>query len=492
MRSAMGEGRRRPVVGGLVAALAAAGLGLGSGATAEVGSAGGQDSAEASKPRALTVRPAAEPVPSLKYRLVPLESERNPGDAAPVYLRLGLELRDEAMKEIDTRATDWLARPIDEFPTDEARAMVASWGGRLRQIHIAARRQTCDWAYPVAEQREEIIEILLPDVQGLRTWARLLAVKARLEVVEGRYDEAVETIQTGMAMARHVGGGPFLINALVGTAMANQMLERVEELVARPDAPNLYWALAVLPDPLIDFRNAIAHEQKVVTWMVPELTDLDADRTPAEWEARLGRLFVRMRRLEAKLAEYDEAQATPLKAMDVASFRATLLPEARAYLADRRGSTDGLTDDQMIVLHAAGQLDELRDLAYRPTYLPYPEARTFYASESYDRATHRLDGTPLGVLGSLLASIRKGHEAEVRQLRTIAALRAVEALRLHAASHDGRLPGSLDEVRAVPVPIDPTTGRPFAYRIEGEAAVLSSPAVGEPANALAYRITVAR
>ena len=34
----------------------------------------------------LLVSPRPAPVPALRYRLLPLESERTPGDAAPIYL----------------------------------------------------------------------------------------------------------------------------------------------------------------------------------------------------------------------------------------------------------------------------------------------------------------------------------------------------------------------------------------------------------------------
>ena len=36
-------------------------------------------------PRELVLSPAAAPVPSLKYRLLPSWADLNPGDAAPIY-----------------------------------------------------------------------------------------------------------------------------------------------------------------------------------------------------------------------------------------------------------------------------------------------------------------------------------------------------------------------------------------------------------------------
>ena len=43
--------------------------------------------------------------------------------------------------------------------------------------------------------------------------------------------------------------------------------------------------------------------------------------------------------------------------------------------------------------------------------------------------------------------------------RHVATFRVIEALRLHAAAHDGRLPESLDEITEVSVPEDPATDR---------------------------------
>jgi hypothetical protein len=72
-------------------------------------------------------------------------------------------------------------------------------------------------------------------------------------------------------------------------------------------------------------------------------------------------------------------------------------------------------------------------------------------------------------------------------------LRHVEALRLYAAGHDGRLPERLADL-PVPVPDDPFTGKPFAYRVEGAAAHLrGSPPRAEEQNPcfnLRYEVTV--
>ena len=70
-------------------------------------------------------------------------------------------------------------------------------------------------------------------------------------------------------------------------------------------------------------------------------------------------------------------------------------------------------------------------------------------------------------------------------------LRAIEALRMHAAAHGGQLPDSLDQVTVVPVPLDPGTGKPFEYHRDGATATLVSRLPGEPRTpGLRYRVTV--
>jgi len=77
--------------------------------------------------------------------------------------------------------------------------------------------------------------------------------------------------------------------------------------------------------------------------------------------------------------------------------------------------------------------------------------------------------------------------------RRVDALRAVEAIRHYAATHDGKLPESLDQITETPVPGDVLTGKPFSFERAGEAAILSAPGVPVERGQLAavrYRITL--
>jgi hypothetical protein len=53
-------------------------------------------------------------------------------------------------------------------------------------------------------------------------------------------------------------------------------------------------------------------------------------------------------------------------------------------------------------------------------------------------------------------------------------LRTVEALRLHGADHDGQFPSSLENVRNVPIPVDPIWCLPFDYDLHENTATLEA------------------
>jgi len=76
-----------------------------------------------------------------------------------------------------------------------------------------------------------------------------------------------------------------------------------------------------------------------------------------------------------------------------------------------------------------------------------------------------------GLFADFLPHIIKLCRARGQLERRIALLRHVEALRLYAAEHDGKLPARLSDI-PVPLPVDPFSGKPFDYTVEGTTAHL--------------------
>jgi hypothetical protein len=96
-----------------------------------------------------------------------------------------------------------------------------------------------------------------------------------------------------------------------------------------------------------------------------------------------------------------------------------------------------------------------------------------------------------GLLADLLPQVIKARREQGRLEQRIALVRYVEALRVHAAGHDGKLPEKLSDI-ALPLPDDPFTGKPFVYEIEAATVRLrgGSPRDGEKKAACDVRYEV--
>src|SRR5262249_57328162 len=62
-----------------------------------------------------------------------------------------------------------------------------------------------------------------------------------------------------------------------GIAIAAIMFDRVEEFIAAPGSPNLFWSLTDLPSPFIDIRRAMRVELNTIHRSFPQLRELDRE-----------------------------------------------------------------------------------------------------------------------------------------------------------------------------------------------------------------------
>lgn len=441
--------------------------------------------------REVTVSAAPAPVPALKYRLFPSNAERKEGNAVPIYLRVAHERSDAWKKVIREKPPEWNKLPLDKLPMDEVKKFLGSYRYNLRQFELGARRKTAEWNYTL--DAGDPIGLLLPDVQEMRMHAPVLVLKARVEIAEGRYVDAVRTLETGFAFSQHLNEAPFLISSLVGIAMASQFADCVLELIERPDAPNLYWALAVIPRPLIDLRKANELEQVLMDMQFPDLADLNRPRPPEEWDAALKRVRTEVERLMKSDRNF-KRPAPGSSAADPAS-KSPDLPEARKYLTEvvgmKAARVDAMSPAELLLRAMFHSHREMRDEVFKTSYLPFAQGRHLLAEA--DKRLKALPETEVTLLSRLfLPAIQKVRSAEVRIDRRLALLRAIEALRMHAAANDGKLPDKLADVTVAPVPIDRGTGQPFEYRRNGQTATLISRIPGERLDltGMRYRVTL--
>jgi hypothetical protein len=443
--------------------------------------------------RTLAVSPAAAPIPNLKYRLYPLSTERKDGNAVPIYLRFAHERIDARKKELREKPEEWNKLPLEKLPLAEVKQFLDSYKYNFRQLEFGARRKTADWNYTL--DYEDLIGLLLPDIQEMRMQAPLLVLKARLEMAEGHYADAIHTLETGFSFSEQIGQGPFLIGSLVSIAVANQFADCALELMERPGAPNLYWALTVLPRPLVNLRHADEFEYGFLEMQFPDLADLDRARTPEQWNAVLSRIRKEIERITE--AEKENPQTPKPKdgtrAIDPAD-KSPDLPAARKYLTDTAGLSaahvEAMPPAQVLILYLSHFYHEQRDSFFKATYLPFAQA--WPLDQAALAQMKSLPDTEAARVARLfLPGIARVRLNEVRLERKLAALRAIEALRMHAAQ-SGQLPDKLEQVKVVPVPDDPGTGKTFGYDRDGATVTLTSRIPGEDLDktGLRYRVTL--
>jgi hypothetical protein len=424
-------------------------------------------------------------MPALKYRLYPSVTERKEGNAVPIYLRFAHERSDARKKQLREKPAEWNKLPLEKLPLPEVKQLLDSYNYNFRQLELGARRRVAEWNYTM--DAGDPVGMLLPDVQEMRMHAPLLVLKARAEMAEGRMDDAIHTLETGFSFSQQVGDGPFFINDLVGFACTDQFVDCVLELMQRPNGPNLYWGLAVLPRPFITLRTAGEFEQAMLEMQFPELADLDRPRSAEQWDAAL----VRMR----KLAERDIKSPKPGTASSDPAAKSPDLPAAKKYLAEVVGvaapKVDAMPPAEVLLRYLSHYYRELRDQAFKGSYLPFPQYWPLSA-----QADQRLKAAPdteaARLILAFLPALHKVHLAQARIERELTALQAIEALRMYAAAHGGELPEKLDQVKTAPVPNDPGTGQPFEYQRDGQTATLTSriPGTKLETTGLCYRVTL--
>jgi len=431
----------------------------------------------------LTVQPALAPVPAMRYALLPEVRDLQPGNAALVYMRAySPEWFPNLTRYGDfAHFQEWLDLPLAKAPLERAYNGVVI--NMLREVDRAARMESCDWQM-LPRMRQEGFSMLIPDMQGFRTLTVLLALRSRLEMREGRLDKTVYSVQSGLAMSKHVGESPTLITYLIGVACASQTLRNVELLIEQPGAPNLYWALTDLPRPLIDLRRPLQGERLLVDATFPEVRAALRDRSeppvPLHKLQRLSTLGI---------------ATDPLSG---AIETAMTYPRARQYLLDHGWTHDSIaamTVTQVVLMYGIAQYDVWADEAYTVGSLPYWEARPrLHTLQQRWDALRKEQPRDVPFVGVLFFNPDRIYQAKAQLQRWIDMLRCVEALRLYAAGNQGTLPKTLGDIRDVPSPIDAVTGKAFTYTHDGDRAVLEAPPPeGEPAgqhNALRIEIAL--
>ena len=442
-------------------------------------------------PVVLKLHPAATPSPAMKHYLLPQARELQPGNAAVFYQRAHSPEWFRSLDRIPlfSKMHEWVgAVPIGQLPEKDVRQLL-QLTGVFKELDVAARCESCDWQMHI-RLKDEGVGLVLPDMHGFRQMSQMLAIKARMELQDGQSEPALRTLQTGFAFGRHVGDCPIVINALVGMAMSQTMLGVVEDFVQRPGAPNLYWALRDLPEPFIDLRRPLQGDRLAVDAWWPDI------------RKALGEPKFKPLPLHTLRTSLDKAVAFTRyeQRVSAATMVALIHPRAMSHfraLGHSQEELDGLPVTQVVLMYSLSQWDHWYDAVYRWHNVPYWQARAGLkkaAQEREEMLRHHRDNSFL--LEHLLPASEPIFFQKARLQRRIAGLQCVEAIRAYAAANQGTLPATLADIRGVPVPHDPVTGKSFEYTVESATARLRGPAppgeVHSERSVLLYELSIAK
>src|SRR5690606_17749530 len=105
----------------------------------------------------MTVTPAPEPDPALRYALVVRESELKEGNAAQHYLRAfpegGVEATTkELVERYGEEYYEWATMPEGELPLEKMRTAASAFDSMVKNFILPATyRRDCNWGLPLEE-----------------------------------------------------------------------------------------------------------------------------------------------------------------------------------------------------------------------------------------------------------------------------------------------------------------------------------------------------
>ncbi len=443
----------------------------------------------------ITATPADAPVPLLKYQFDLKPSQTTHGNAAVDYRRAFAEnwtrgAWEAARKMYPEDEVDGepLAErlydneiPLHELPKDKLARVSQNFNSVIKNfVRPGASRRRCDWELPTLDLKAgDLISLHLPEIQEMRSLARAVTLQTRAALVERRYDDAVDLMRMNYTMGRDTGREPLLVCNLVGIAICGVTSDTVLDLIGVPDSPNLYWALTKLPTPLVPIRRAIEVEMELGKRTLPFLLDAEnANYSYEEWNLRWKQgaqlwdendLWRDIEHLSGDGHNWRPATELAPTLYGIAGYtHAKTRLVAWGYDVDE---VEAMPVGRVLTLYTSQVYQDIADRLEVAHSLPFAQSRAVYnQAEQELQARGPLSNHPdrelIPLATLLLPAVGASRAAEVRTDRTIAALRVIEALRMHAAQNEGALPQSLDEVTCVPIPKNPATDAPFVYELK--------------------------
>ena len=449
----------------------------------------------------IKVHPQASPRPALKYQFMADHFAQIPGNAALYYIKASAFLEQNSSRDfvrkmhltaVEKGGKDgkdigdfpphiWLNMAPNELPKEEVREYLKALSFQEPLLREGARRDHFDMNRRVKEV-DDPIGILLPEIQVMRELSRNQSIRTRFAIAEGRIDDAIEIIGQQFSLARHLGEDGFLVSSLVGVAISSIAWNDALYLIQHADCPNLYWALASMPSPLVDQKKSMAVERQFLYLQLKVLREVDEEiRSEGYWSDFVDRLVdqIGMLTYEMKIDADDPKAARAA----IVGYIASGYPGAKKYLIEKQGFDPKRVEEyptaQVVFLAMTRFYDQWRDEVFKWTGAPYWQARKYISSRKMDeRLTEAAKecGWAATPTTMFLPAILASRTAEARLQQQIAILMTIEAVRMYAADNDGKLPETLDQLD-VPAPIEPFTGKAISYEFKDGMGIIDGHAL---------------
>jgi hypothetical protein len=435
-------------------------------------------------PQKLLLFPAPEPRIAFEHHLLPQESEMLPGNAASLYgvaSTIYLERRPEfqqTMSDMNEEVFEGTP-PITEFPIEKAKKILGNFETCLDYVRYASLRKECTWGTAFLDQKEDWTGVILYEVDNLRKLMNLLALEARVAVYENRPLDALKSIRTGYALARHLGNnGTCLVETLVASRFVDNMNRELWYVMQHPDCPNLYWSLAELPCPIFDWKHAVRNEAQIFrNNILPEASRIEKESlTEEEYTGIYLRVVSRIQRVAKNLtpARSGDRRSAAIKTIteigDAKSAMPKLYATARTKLLESGYKTEVVNKMGMAEAILIQMIDANKSISgdiSKYAHLPVAELQVYRAMRTEkDGATFsKLETIPISSV--ILPTMSGMRTSFIERQREFAAMRTFEALRMYVHSKN-ELPHSLIEIeeeKIVTVPNDPVNEKPFEFEI---------------------------
>ncbi len=459
-----------------------------------------KNSAAAAQPedpavRVVRVTPSAEPIPALKYRFWVAPVLRATGEVNAAMSRAVLmHVSHPRRAELDAREHKNSMNKVNWYEGD-----LSQLAGLGLSEHLQEQREVLDQVYyattlatiqsmtEATNRLQQPAANSLPEIQFYRNFARLISLDVRLALSERRFDDAVQKLAAGFRLAEytHASGDSNLVSRLVAIAITGMMFGVVEEFIEQPGSPNLYWALASLPDTFFERASVVDGElASTARQLYPLLEPVPSHPSDDEMSQRLlvttrkfvgsdGQLFDGGRNVTEPSALEGIDAAAGLIAGAVVLLTADAARDEALGFGVEPASVAGMTNAQAVVVAIQLGFERNRDNAFKWLLVPgdlkdqvSAEIEPLLSSSEYFKPSNILIGMLLPALQATGAAVNR-IDSQHKQLL----LR--EALRGHAATHDGQLPASFDRLSPLPAWSNPATSAPFDYeRLSDTEAII--------------------